>query len=242
MKQVLFFIFLIAGIFITGCSQPEKTESGIQDIGNMKLSSLSFKNNEMISSEYTCDDADISPELIIEDVPAEAKSLSLIVDDPELQNRWAQIILKKPKKIPWIIAPWIVSLIVVPDLPGLLNSVPINNLIWPYIFGVLWGIGGLTFGLTMRFLGMSLGMAMALGLTAAFGTLVPPVYFGQFGDLISHTSGLVTLGGVLVSFIGIILTGKAGLLKDKELTEEQKKGSIKEFNLKVRNNYFRNSL
>ena len=133
----------------------------------------------------------------------------------------------------WIIAPWIVSLIVVPDLPGLLNSVPINNLVWPYIFGVLWGIGGLTFGLTMRFLGMSLGMAMALGLTAAFGTLVPPVYFGEFGDLITHTSGLVTLGGVAVSFIGIILTGKAGLLKDKELTEEQKKGSIKEFNLKT---------
>jgi hypothetical protein len=43
----------------------------------------------------------------------------------------------------------------------------------PGFFGALWGIGGLTFGLTMRYLGMSLGMGVALGFCAAFGTLVP---------------------------------------------------------------------
>ncbi|NOY58827.1 MAG: L-rhamnose/proton symporter RhaT [Calditrichaeota bacterium] len=132
----------------------------------------------------------------------------------------------------WILAPWIVSLIAVPDLFALLRSLSLDNLIWPYIFGVLWGIGGLTFGLTMRYLGISLGMAMALGLTATFGTLVPPVYFGQFGMLISHLSGLVTLGGVLIALIGIALTGKAGIEKDKEMTSEQKKEHIKEFDLK----------
>ena len=132
----------------------------------------------------------------------------------------------------WVLAPWIVSFIAVPDLFSLLKSVPFNNLIWPYIFGVLWGIGGLTFGLTMRYLGMSLGMAMALGLTAAFGTLVPPIYFGQFDMLISHLSGWVTLGGVLVCLIGIAITGKAGIMKDKELSEKQKQEHIKEFNLK----------
>ena len=132
----------------------------------------------------------------------------------------------------WVLAPWIVSLIAVPDLFSLLKSVPFNNLIWPYIFGVLWGIGGLTFGLTMRYLGMSLGMAMALGLTAAFGTLVPPIYFGQFDMLISHLSGWITLGGVLVCLIGIAITGKAGIMKDQELSDEQKQEHIKEFNLK----------
>ena len=80
----------------------------------------------------------------------------------------------------WIVAPWVVSYLAVPDLGVLLTSIPLKNMIWPYIFGVLWGIGGLTFGLTMRYLGMSLGMAMALGLTATFGTLVPPIYFGHF--------------------------------------------------------------
>ena len=50
---------------------------------------------------------------------------------------------------------------------------------WTYFFGVLWGLGGLTFGLTMRYLGMSLGMAVALGYTAAFGTLMPPIFRGE---------------------------------------------------------------
>ncbi len=132
----------------------------------------------------------------------------------------------------WLIAPWFVSWLAVPDLIELFQKVPLNNLIWPYIFGLLWGIGGLTFGLTMRFLGMSLGMAMALGLTAAFGTLVPPIYFGQFAMLISHASGWLTLGGVAIALIGIAVTGKAGIMKDNELSDEEKQKSISEFNFK----------
>jgi L-rhamnose-H+ transport protein len=132
----------------------------------------------------------------------------------------------------WILAPWIVAWIAVPDLPALLHGIPINNLIWPFTFGMLWGIGGLTFGLTMRYLGMSLGMAMALGLTATFGTLVPPIYFGQFADLVSRTSGWITLGGVCVSLIGIGVVGWAGIMKDRELSPEEKKQHIKEFSLK----------
>ncbi len=132
----------------------------------------------------------------------------------------------------WIIAPWVTSVIFVPDLLFLLKQISFSQMLWPYIFGVLWGIGGLTFGLTMRYLGMSLGMALALGLTATFGTLVPPIYFGKFYLLISQTSGLVTLGGVLICLIGIAITGRAGILKDKELSNEQKTEHIKEFDLK----------
>ena len=132
----------------------------------------------------------------------------------------------------WILAPWIVALLTVPDLVTLLGQIPFNNLVWPYIFGMLWGIGGLTFGLTMRYLGMSLGMALALGLTATFGTLVPPIYFGQFSMLISNTSGWVTLGGILITLFGIVIVGKAGIMKDRELSTEQKKQQIKEFSLK----------
>ena len=132
----------------------------------------------------------------------------------------------------WIIAPWVTSVIFVPDLLFLLRQISFSQMLWPYIFGILWGIGGLTFGLTMRYLGMSLGMALALGMTATFGTLVPPVYFNQFGMLISHLSGWITLAGVMVCLIGIAFTGKAGLAKDRELSEEQKKAQIKEFNLK----------
>jgi len=132
----------------------------------------------------------------------------------------------------WIVMPWLLTLITVPDVTALFNSLTLEQMLWPYFFGAMWGIGGLTFGLTMRYLGMSLGMAMALGLTAAFGTLIPPIYAGQMGMLTSTLSGLVTLGGVLVSFIGIFLTGKAGMMKDKELPEEKKQEHIKEFNFK----------
>ena len=73
---------------------------------------------------------------------------------------------------------------------------------------------------------------MALGLTAAFGTLIPPIYLGQFSLIVSRTSGFVTLGGILICLIGIAVMGRAGILKDRELSEEQKMKQIKEFNLK----------
>ncbi len=132
----------------------------------------------------------------------------------------------------WIIAPWVISFIFVPNLTTFLSDISFSEWIWSYLFGALWGIGAVTFGLTMRYLGMSLGMAMALGLTATFGTLIPPVYFQQFGQLLSTPSGVITLGGVLVCLIGIALTGKAGMMKDKELSDTEKTAHIKEFNLR----------
>lgn len=62
------------------------------------------------------------------------------------------------------------------DLPGVLQQQSLSTLWWTYFFGVMWGLGGLTFGLTMRYLGMSLGMGVALGFCAAFGTLIPPIF------------------------------------------------------------------
>jgi L-rhamnose-H+ transport protein len=101
------------------------------------------------------------------------------------------------------------------------------------VFGVLWGLGGLTFGLTMRYLGMSLGMAVALGYTAAFGTLMPPIFRGVFASEVLGThSGLVILGGVAVCLLGIAFAGAAGVSKEREMSTEQKRTSIKEFDLK----------
>jgi L-rhamnose-H+ transport protein len=84
----------------------------------------------------------------------------------------------------------------------------------------------------MRYLGMSLGYAFALGLTAAFGTIMPPVYFGTFGSLLANTSGLVTLGGIGICLAGIAVCGRAGISKERELTDEQKQVTIKEFDFK----------
>jgi L-rhamnose-H+ transport protein len=96
----------------------------------------------------------------------------------------------------WIIAPWVAVLLTCPAIIATFKASPVNNIAWCYVFGVLWGIGGLTFGLSVRYLGMSLGYAMVLGFCAAFGTIIPPIFDGTFGDLIAHRSGLVTLAGV----------------------------------------------
>ena len=132
----------------------------------------------------------------------------------------------------WMIAPWVVAWLVCPDVMTVLHTAPKSSLLWAYLFGVLWGIGGLTFGLTMRYLGMSLGYALALGFCAAFGTIIPPIFQGTFGGMVSQLSGLVTLGGVAVCLAGISVCGKAGVLKEGELSAEQKKAAVTEFDFK----------
>ncbi len=133
----------------------------------------------------------------------------------------------------WIIAPWVLGLTMTRDLMGVLHEAPASSLLWAYTFGVLWGLGGLTFGLTMRYLGMSLGMAVALGYTAAFGTLMPPIFRGVFASEVLGThSGQIILGGVAVCLLGIAFAGAAGVSKEREMSTEQKRASIKEFDLK----------
>jgi L-rhamnose-H+ transport protein len=133
----------------------------------------------------------------------------------------------------WIFAPWIFALWMTSDFFRVLQETPSQSLFWTYAFGVLWGLGGLTFGLTMRYLGMSLGMAVALGYTAAFGTLMPPIFRGQFAsEVLGTRSGLTILAGVGICMLGIVFAGTAGISKEKEMSEGQKRASIKEFNLK----------
>lgn len=133
----------------------------------------------------------------------------------------------------WIIVPWILAFTMTQDLMGVLREAPVSSLVWTYAFGVLWGLGGLTFGLTMRYLGMSLGMAMVLGYTAAFGTLMPPIFRGEFAtEVLGTHSGLIILAGVAVCLLGIAFAGAAGVSKEREMSTEQKRASIKEFDLK----------
>jgi L-rhamnose-H+ transport protein len=133
----------------------------------------------------------------------------------------------------WIIVPWILALTMTSDLFAVLHEAPARSILWSYIFGVLWGVGGLTFGLTMRYLGMSLGMAVALGYTAAFGTLMPPIFRGEFArEVLGTRSGMVILAGVAVCLLGIAFAGAAGVSKEREMSDEQKRASIKEFDLK----------
>ena len=129
----------------------------------------------------------------------------------------------------WLIAPWIFAYFTVPSgtLMDILSNSP-GEAIWnAVIFGALWGIGGLTFGLSMRYLGIALGQSVALGFCTAFGTIIPPILNGE--NLFSSTAGILILVGVSICIAGIALIGYAGSLKDKGLTEEQKRAAIKDF-------------
>jgi L-rhamnose-H+ transport protein len=133
----------------------------------------------------------------------------------------------------WIIVPIILAHTMTRDLHDVIHAAPASSIFWTYGFGVLWGLGGLTFGLTMRYLGMSLGMAMVLGYTAAFGTLMPPIFRGRFqSEVLGTRSGITILVGVGICLLGIVFAGAAGMSKEKEMSEEQKRAAIKEFSLK----------
>ena len=132
----------------------------------------------------------------------------------------------------WVITPWIVAVVLGTSPIEVLKASPGKSIIYTYIFGAMWGLGSLTFGLTMRYLGMSLGMAVALGYCAAFGTLIPPIVDGTFASmLIATAGGQVVLLGVVICLLGIGMCGYAGILKERELTDEQCKEGVKEFSL-----------
>jgi len=132
----------------------------------------------------------------------------------------------------WIVAPWVIASLAVPNLLSILSNAPLSSVGWAYFFGVLWGVGGLTFGLTVRYLGFALGTAMALGYCAAFGTLLPPIFNRQLLGMIHNTGGLVVLGGVVVCLLGIVVSGLAGIAKERELPEKEKQQSVREFSFK----------
>lgn len=141
----------------------------------------------------------------------------------------------------WIICPIFLASLLTNDVLGVLQKQTFTTLWWTYFFGAMWGFGGLTFGLTMRYLGMSLGMGVALGYCAAFGTLLPPIFkivspsipvAETITQIAATRPGQVTLLGVLICLIGIGVAALAGLTKENEMPEEEKKKFIKEFNFK----------
>lgn len=141
----------------------------------------------------------------------------------------------------WIICPLLLASILTKDVFGVIGSQAPSTLAWTFLFGALWGTGGLTFGLAMRYLGMSLGMGVALGYCAAFGTLLPPALKMVFPDIpvdetiaqiASTRAGVVTLIGVGVCLLGIFIAALAGATKEKEMPAEEKLKAIAEFDFK----------
>jgi L-rhamnose-H+ transport protein len=131
-----------------------------------------------------------------------------------------------------VIFPWILALTTVPNLMEVLKNAPGQVLLRCFGFGALWGLGGLTWGLMIRYLGIGLGLAIGCGLCSATGTLIPPIVTGTASELVKDTGSVVVLLGVFGSLAGIAFVGLAGKSKEGELSEEQKKKAVAEFDFK----------
>jgi L-rhamnose-H+ transport protein len=133
-----------------------------------------------------------------------------------------------------LIVPWALAFSMSPNVISVLRATPWERLGLCFLFGAMWGAGGLTWGLMIRYLGVGLGTAIGCGLCAAVGTLVPPIFLGEFEKLVATSTGtaalVALLAGVAVSLVGISVTGAAGMSKERELSEEQKKAAVAEFN------------
>ncbi len=139
----------------------------------------------------------------------------------------------------WLIVPPLAAYLTIPGFAGIIAASSSQILSITFLMGLLWGIGGLTYGLGVRYLGMSLGNSVVLGFCAAFGAIVPSIYYSinptigkiSFTDMLASPGGRLVLLGVLVCLIGITICGKAGMMKEGELSEEQQKASVSEFSL-----------
>ena len=139
----------------------------------------------------------------------------------------------------WLIVPPLAAWITIPGFSNLISSASGETIKYTLLFGVLWGVGGLTYGLGVRYLGMSLGNSVVLGFCSAFGALVPSFYYNFYPsegkttivELLTTTWGQVVLTGVLLCLVGIFISGRAGMLKEKELSKEDQEKSVAEFSL-----------
>jgi L-rhamnose-H+ transport protein len=128
----------------------------------------------------------------------------------------------------WILLPISVSLYLLPDFHGFYAAMGPHLLLKVALFGAMWGVGNVSYGLTMRHLGMSLGIGIAIGVTLVVGTLIPPLLHGQAAMLFETRSGLFTLAGVIVALIGVATVSYAGHQKEAQLS-----GESREFNVKL---------
>lgn len=131
----------------------------------------------------------------------------------------------------YLIFPLLACQVFAPNFVSIIQQTPEKTLVYVFALGAVYGIGNLSFGLALRYLGLSLGYALSLGLMLAIGTLIPPLLDGRLSVMINASGGMLLIAGVLVACAGIALSAWAGILKDKSLSKEKKQESVGEFDL-----------
>jgi len=120
----------------------------------------------------------------------------------------------------WLILPWIFALLTIPELGAVLTEAPKDAMLKSYLLGVLYGIGGIAFGVAIRHIGYSLTYALAISISCVLGTLLPPLLAGKLGETLNTHAGLLVIGGVLLGGGAMIVTGFAGFRRERETTSD----------------------
>lgn len=131
----------------------------------------------------------------------------------------------------YIIFPLLACLVFAPNFMDIIRSTDSKTIIAVFLLGAVYGVGNLSFGLALRYLGLSLGYALSLGLMLAIGTLIPPMLDGRLDVMLQKEGGMLLIYGVITACFGIALSAWSGILKDKQVSESAKKESVGEFNL-----------
>ncbi|WP_026729952.1 L-rhamnose/proton symporter RhaT [Flavobacterium denitrificans] len=138
----------------------------------------------------------------------------------------------------WLIVPPIAAYLTIPNFTEIIATAAPQVKALAFTMGLIWGVGGLTYGLGVRYLGMSLGNSITLGFCSAFGALIPPIYYHfnavegkeSISDMFANSGGQMVLAGVLICILGIAILGKAGMLKEKDFATGHE-DKDKDFNL-----------
>lgn len=123
-----------------------------------------------------------------------------------------------------IIIPTIWAYLVVPDLFAVVSSASLETTLLAMTFGALWGIGGIMFGKSVPYIGMSLTYGIVMGVCSAAGGLIP--YFTADNPTESPAFPFI-IGGVIIMLLGVAITAYAGILKDKLQGADQNKTNLK---------------
>ena len=123
---------------------------------------------------------------------------------------WGPFFLMVTILIPVVVAP-----VVVDDLGGIYSSVDRSTIVAVLLFGLLWGLGSMTLGMSFAFIGLSLAYALNYGAQIVFGSMIPMLMSNAKEIPTSH--GCVILAGVAVCLAGVVVSGRAGILKEQSL-------------------------
>ncbi|MGC4031403.1 MAG: L-rhamnose/proton symporter RhaT [Tepidisphaeraceae bacterium] len=117
----------------------------------------------------------------------------------------------------WLILPVVGAVLTIPHLGTVLSEAPRSAMLYSFLLGMAYGVGGTAFGLSIRYIGFSLTYAIAVGLSSILGTLIPPLLSGELKHIFGRAGGVYVLGGILIGTLGIAVTGAAGKVKENAL-------------------------